>query len=348
MADMSSLERALQLKCTLEWLSRVTSSRKAELVTVEAEKRRVESGLRQLIGALPEPDQAKFRRLSKERIAVEELVATDIDEMTSALHQAASAAPPQDRRDQDVHWLLGKVMVHVGTIAVLAQGRMSVGAPHRIHDFPSAGVLVRAAYEAYLTLNYIFVDPQADAEEKEFRRLSWGLATVEQEFALRTVQLGAGAITAAERSEADRIVADMESYLTFKRLTHKEQRALRRGLSRGMWLPPGIGWKHLAEIAGLSNLWREKMYPFWCAVAHCARGVAENAFDLFGQRAATLLHSTATFNAIVLAFTISDFMSLYPSSRNVLTAPQASTVAHYCEARQMVPSAPSTGSSPTV
>lgn len=128
-------------------------------------------------------------------------------------------------------------------------------------DHSSASVLLRAAFETYLTFSLLYL--RSDTEELRSRRMSWKINGLEYRQGLEPL----GELDIQKRAKEAQKLEGLLGVLTesayFRTLNHKQ----REKLKAGDW-KFGLSWLDLAEMAGFSRSWFQKIYGYLCAYAH--------------------------------------------------------------------------------
>ena len=132
-------------------------------------------------------------------------------------------------------------------------------------DFSSIAVLTRAAFETYLTFNYVFIKAKNEAE-KDFRFLSWDLAGfIEREsYPYRNQEQ-------KERLEKESQLKDKCSLELEKNTVFQELKETQKKLIlKGKW-KLNKSWRQLAVDAGFDESTFKLLYSYLSSYAHSGR-----------------------------------------------------------------------------
>jgi hypothetical protein len=174
--------------------------------------------------------------------------------------------------DSDNRWLYeadvfsAKLVYHIGTLHYLSKGTplpIFVEKDKGYVDHSSIAVLVRAAFETYLTFNYIYCDPSVTTNEKQFRHLVWRIGGLRDRQKFIIIRPENRPKIEAEKVLLDKLVSQLESATIYQGLGSKAQKAARSGDWRYRKY-----WPDLAEIAGFNIEVFRNVYSYLCSYAH--------------------------------------------------------------------------------
>ncbi|MBF6616526.1 MAG: hypothetical protein ITG07_07355 [Candidimonas sp.] len=128
-------------------------------------------------------------------------------------------------------------------------------------DHSSASVLLRAAFETYLTLSLLYL--RSDNEELRCRRISWKIGGLQYRQGLEPLHELDIRKRAGEAHKLEGLLGVLTASAYFRALNHKR----REKLKAGDW-KFGLSWLDLAEMAGFNRHLFQKIYGYLCAYAH--------------------------------------------------------------------------------
>jgi len=231
-----------------------------------------------------------------------------------------------ERRLADAEALCRKFLGHACSAFDLAQGTSIAPLGISFVDPASINVVCRAAFETFLVLHYIFVEPGSD-EQREYRHLAWLHAGLleRQSFPARDPENKRK--LEEEKRVIDHLRKRLEANPCYQALKPKQKRAV---IMDGRWRDPG--WKKIALSAGLSQMHAETMYSFLCGYAHSSYlsamqvGQARTRGDQ-----ELLIGGTLRLLMYVIAFMVNAYLKLLRLSDSVLTKDQQRVVLMYSQ-----------------
>ena len=133
-------------------------------------------------------------------------------------------------------------------------------------DFASIAVLTRAAFEAYLTFNFLFVSPSSK-DESLFRCKCWDLAGYIERSKFPAKKEEHIKLQEAEAIEIEKLQKEIGSLPLFSHtLSPKQQTKVLQGEWRMF-----KDWKDLAIAAGFTEKYFKAEYSYLCGYAHSGR-----------------------------------------------------------------------------
>lgn len=225
--------------------------------------------------------------------------------------------------DSSNQWLSGadilsaKLFNHIGSLYYLSKGTpLSIICDHhqRYIDHSSITVIVRAAFETYLTFYYIYCDPSVTINEKRFRHLVWEIGGLRDRQAFSVVRPENMPKLEAEKAKLDQLISQLESTDVFLGLDSKAKKQARSG----KWKYKK-GWADCAEIAGFNKEVFRDVYSYLCSYAHSGGlsalqiGQATNIED---QKKLTGI--SLHYGMILMSHFIIGFPELFENANNVL------------------------------
>jgi hypothetical protein len=132
-------------------------------------------------------------------------------------------------------------------------------------DFSSVSILVRAAFESYLTFNYVFVSAKND-DELAFRFRCWNLGGFVDRADFIPTEEKHVKLKEYEKSQINLIKSELLNSEIFKNLKSQEKKAALNGRWR-----LSNSWSDLAVSAGFNQKFFDDQYGFLCSHAHSSR-----------------------------------------------------------------------------
>jgi hypothetical protein len=172
----------------------------------------------------------------------------------------------RDKWLSEVEVLAAKLFNHLDTIHYLRRGtalQLPGDQPRTYVDHSSISVITRAAFETYLTFNFIYCDYSVSIEKRQFRHSVWilkGFLDRQSFTVIRKEHL-------YKREVEKRMINDITATITnaniFAQLTEKQKRLATRGEWRG-----GKSWEDLSDIAGFNRVIFRDLYNYLSAYSH--------------------------------------------------------------------------------
>lgn len=224
----------------------------------------------------------------------------------------------------DAQVMCTKIFKHIASVQQLYQGShfdYGQGESFEYIDVSSVAVLVRTAFESYLTFHYVFIN--SDPAVTEYRHKSWRLAGLVDRSRLLANTDATKLILAQEAIAIQQIITELEAH------PHHQTHAPKRGKSilEGKW-KPADGWKHLSEEAEIHPTYFRDIYNGLSNHAHGSYISAlqiRDTNDIDAQRkfAAGFLNC----GALILAHLIHSYVALFPDSAKILIESEAGEIA---------------------
>ena len=162
--------------------------------------------------------------------------------------------------------LAAKLFNHLATIRHLWGGTnlpMIDGRPQQFTDHSSISILVRAAFETYLTYYYIYGDTKSNVDTRKLRHSLWRLRGLLDRQGFTCISSENAHILDREKALIADILKRVEANSVFNTLGAKEQTAAKKGNWR-----LNHSWVDLAEIAGFDRQVFASVYSYLCSYAH--------------------------------------------------------------------------------
>ena len=173
-----------------------------------------------------------------------------------------TAIPPELKYIHNAEGLGKKIVRHSVSARVLANGYIFTRF-EEIIDFSSIAVLVRSAFETYLTFHYLFIDPIPEAE-RECRITAWYIGGLDRtKFAPAYEAHKEKYEQEVQQKETHKKELKENSY--FQTLVIKVQKKI----LKGKWLVKQ--WHEMATSAGFSESYFRQQYMFLSSYAHSNR-----------------------------------------------------------------------------
>jgi hypothetical protein len=225
----------------------------------------------------------------------------------------------------DTRWLresqalAQKLLNHLATIWYLLHGtRFPVvgGAPRECVDHSSISVLVRAAFETYLSYYYIYGDVQASIDERRLRHGIWRLGGLLDRQGLTCVSRRHVPVLADDKKVLDHILSEIESNPAYASLSPSE----RKDATKGNWRLQR-SWHDLAAIAGFDRQVFKDVYRYFCSYAHSGGWSIFQIDQAVSQQDQWKLAETAKYyGAMLMAHFVLSYTQLFPDRQSQLDA----------------------------
>jgi hypothetical protein len=222
--------------------------------------------------------------------------------------------------DSDNKWLYeadvfsAKLFNHIGTLYHLSNGtplKILGDQERRYIDHASITVIVRAAFETYLTFYYIYCDPTISVDEKRFMHLIWKISGFRDRQNFRMVRPENIPKLEAEKALLENLLVQVKNTSIYHALDSKGKRAARSGNWRY-----GKTWPDIAEIAGFNKEVFRDVYSYLCSYAHSGGlsalqiGQAVNIEDQKG-----LTRISLQYGMILMSHFIFSFSELFENAK---------------------------------
>lgn len=174
--------------------------------------------------------------------------------------------------DSDSKWLYdagvlsAKLLDHLGTLHHLSKGTLLtiIGErPLGYIDHSSITVVLRTAFETYLTFYYIYCDDSVTINERRFRQLVWKIGGLCDRQKFSVVRLENIPKVEKEKAQLEKLFSQLTSMDFYSDLDSKGKKAARSG----NW-KYGKSWADRAEIAGFHKEVFKDIYSYWCSYSH--------------------------------------------------------------------------------
>ncbi|MCX8126337.1 MAG: DUF5677 domain-containing protein [Dehalococcoidia bacterium] len=234
-----------------------------------------------------------------------------------------------DVSENDAHDLANLVFEHLAVSLSLTTNALTPPLPPNsskitIYATGSARVVTRAALEAYLMFNYLFVSPKS-ADEREFRYLAYKITGLIERQSIPAVDPNNKKKLQYESELIKELTARLQSNNTFKGMKENEQRRI----IKGNWRPPS--WKTLIEEANLPPLVK-MMYDHLCIYAHSKYTSVIQLATAYEKGEHQLLNNPmfSLFN-IITARMIDDYCKVFPRTRDAIPASHQDTLNNWLQ-----------------
>ncbi len=210
-----------------------------------------------------------------------------------------------------------KLFNHLGSIRYLWYGTTLPVInlqPRNYVDHASLFVLVRAAFETYLSFYYIYCDTAASNDDKQLRYYIWKRQDLLARQKVPCATSSHVVVLDQDRTILAELLSKIESNAAFSSLAKNQQKLAKEGkwrLSRS--------WADLAEIAGFNKRAFSLVYSYLCSYAHSG-GLSvlqigqsvENADQMY------LSGFSLQYGLILMGHFINSYTQLFPDTQNQL------------------------------
>ena len=221
----------------------------------------------------------------------------------------------ETRWSGDTQHVAAKFQMHLGSLFYLTRSTKLPqlgGYDISYIDYPSLFVLARAAYETYLTFNFIFVAP-CDTAEKKLRHRVWELGALVDRQKFPVTEAENISKMESEKEILDTLRQEILSDDVYASLHPEKQKEARRG----NW-QLGYHWADLAEFAGLDRDEFKAEYKFLCSYAHTGNLSVFQMSQGSDAKTQTEMAETNLGLALgIMAHFISDYIRVYPSTADL-------------------------------
>lgn len=225
----------------------------------------------------------------------------------------------------DTRWLYEteafavKLLNHVATIRHLLHGtRFPVvgGSRQECVDHSSVSVLVRAAFETYLSYCFIYGDTQASEEVRRLRHRIWRLGGLLDRQKLTCISERHASVLEGDKEVITRILSEIESSPAYASLTPAQQ----KDAGKGNWRLHR-SWNDLAEIAGFDRRTFKDVYGYFCSYAHSGGWSMLQISQAVSQQDQRRLAVSAKYYGVMLmAHFVLSYTQLFTDRRSQLDA----------------------------
>jgi hypothetical protein len=179
-------------------------------------------------------------------------------------------------------------------------------------DFSSMAVLARAAIEAYLTFNYVLIQPE-NKEDQDFRFFCWDLAGFIERENYPEKNEKTKQLKQSEQKQKQRIIKQLEQNNVFQRLSNYQQKQIKNGNWR-----MGKSWTELAKFASLHEATFKTLYSYLCSYSHSGRlSIIQIEQNKNFQNEKEFSKIFQTINLLILSRLLMDYVNLIPECRKV-------------------------------
>lgn len=188
-------------------------------------------------------------------------------------------------------------------------------------DISSIAVLLRTAFESYLTFHYVFIND--DPEVTQYCHKAWSLAGLIDRSRLFANTKETKQILAQEAVAIRQIIGELEAHPHHQ--THPPKRG--RSIIEGKW-KPADGWKYLSELAAIHPTYFRDIYNGLSNHAHgsyISILQIRDTPDIYSQK--RFAESFLNCGILVLAHLIHSYVELFPESEKVLRESKARDIA---------------------
>jgi len=226
--------------------------------------------------------------------------------------------------DDDRYWyaegLATKFFLHAASVLYLSRAT-------NISDFPgtavkfidsaSIDVLVRAAFEAFLTFHYVFFAPKT-REEQDYRYWTYRVAGLAERQQLPVSTEEHRRKLADGKRELDDLLNKLRSNPLFNGLQ----------VLKDKWRQKS--WRDIAIDAGFSEMLASHMYRYLCGYAHSGSlSILQIKKSLLKKEQSQLIEVSMITIAIVTASLVSEYSELFPRAKSALLAdPEGTDIVH--------------------
>lgn len=216
--------------------------------------------------------------------------------------------------------LANKFYDHAFFALKISGGATSLALPSgtiAISGVSSLDVLLRAAFEAFLTFHYVFSIPETP-EDKDFKYWSYRLAGAmdRKDFPATTEEQKA--TLANDKQVIQKLSERLQSNSSFQRLGEKT----RKRILNGAWRLQS--WTKIAGEAGLVGLLASHLYCHLCGVAHSSSlSVLQTKLAYEKHEESVLMEPAVSLINILVANMVHYYCELFSSSKAVLEKDKA-------------------------
>jgi len=183
-------------------------------------------------------------------------------------------------------------------------------------DWPSMEVLARACLETFLAFHYIYIEPETDQDEFQFRYHSWMV----EGFAKRE------SFPDVPEEHKKQVANDARALEQHRRRTRKTRHfqrlkpAVQKRVLAGRNWPPGVTLSAMAERV-FGTGWGRAVYSYMCSHAHSdALSIVQMKQAVSREDAMRMADVTMTKIALVLAHMTASYAAKFVKARKVLAS----------------------------
>jgi hypothetical protein len=184
----------------------------------------------------------------------------------------------------------------------------------------SVDVVVRAAFEAFGTLFYVFAAPKG-AEEQDWRYWAWRAAGIAERQSLQVTTEEHREKLAMEKQELVEYRRKLQQNPAFQQLALQDRNRLLND-SKPEWRLKG--WAAIAEEAGLTGFLARNFYRHLCAYSHSSSlSICQMMEALEKEEERVFLEGSINFMCILTANVVTAYAGLFVTARKFLeTSPE--------------------------
>jgi len=222
---------------------------------------------------------------------------------------------PEDERIRFAEPLAKKAIWHIISALSLFNGTKLILTDNsytKSVDFSSMAVLARAAIEAYLTFNYVLIQPE-NKEDQDFRFFCWDLAGFIERENYPEKNEKTKQLKQSEQQQKQRIIKQLEQNSVFQHLSNYQQKQIKNGNWR-----IGKSWTELAKFASLHEATFKTLYSYLCSYSHSGRlSIIQIEQNKNFQKEKEFSKIFQTINLLILSRLLMDYVNLIPECRKV-------------------------------
>jgi hypothetical protein len=164
----------------------------------------------------------------------------------------------------DRHELFMKFAFHLASISTLRKGSSfsNNDKSKTVIDYSSIFVLIRTAFEVYLTYYFIYRD-SVDEDEMIFRYNNWIIDGLNQRQKIASESNQTSKILLNDKEQIIKLMKEMKDTKHFSTFSEKEKQHLE---STMRFIKPD--WTQIAKKTGLDEYWAKTMYQYFSTYTH--------------------------------------------------------------------------------
>lgn len=226
--------------------------------------------------------------------------------------QAGISIPSDHAWLNDTQVLSKKLFEHLLTLKMLTEPIDVTGDDGKLFSLVahcSVNVLVRAAFETYLVLNFVYGPDSRD--EARFRHLCWRIGGLVDRQRLHTTLDKHKDVQEEELATLTNLKKQVEAAVQFGALPAKKRKLVLGGNWRA-----GRSWRDLAIMAGFHETYFQNTYGYLCGYAHSSYASAiqvRTADAISDQR--RLAESMAQIGLVIMAHFSHFYPTVFPTSQ---------------------------------
>jgi len=220
----------------------------------------------------------------------------------------------QDKWLYDSEILITKLFNHISTLLYLSDGTTFTLPNDRqriCFDHSSISVVVRAAFETFLTYYYLFCDRSSNTDVKKFRHIIWKVSGLKDRQSFKLVRKENLSKLEVEKIIFDDLIVQVENNSIFSTLNAKAKKAVKEGKWRYQ-----KSWADLSDIAGFNKKVFIDIYSYLCSYAHSG-GLSAlqigQAVNIIDQKELTTI--SCQYGLILMSHFIFSYIELFPRAK---------------------------------